>query len=688
MNRRLWVVAGVLLVAAAVFAQQKVTESVQVVVVEVPVTVVDRDGNSVRDLTKENFELYDEGKRVPIEYFEMLDLPEITKQQTTTALPPAATRHFLLMFDLANSSPGTIKRAGGAAKDFVDQLGKRDLAAVATFSVENGARMITNFTRNRTLLVNAIETLGHPSYFKVGDPLMLSAVRSGGSADIGKGGPDTEAVLGEMARESEVIQQKSQDAERRERLRTQLRNMGSVARALDRLNGQKQIILLSEGFDASLVTGRENLSSEEAKNETSDALSGEVWKVDTDKRYGSSTSSGDIDDMVSLFRRSDVVLHAIDIKGLRGSSDVTSMSAGGSKKSFESLYLLTKPLGGTVFKNANDLTDNFTKLMKQQEVVYLLGFTAKSADKPGKFHNLKVKAVNARGGRVTHRAGYYEPAPLTNLERNLTAAEIMMTDAPIDDVTVNVTAVPLPGPSGRARVPVMLEMPGERLLQGLTGNTATAQVLLYAFDKDSQVIDFVQDKITLDLVKAGPTVRAGGVRYYATLRLPPGDYAVKALVRVDESAAIGFKRNDLSVPTFTSATVVPPVLFSEAGNWAMILGPSRGDNYAYPFAAGEAKYIPKRDPLITASGDYKVALFLAKVPLENLSLVPTLVTGGTSKPADLKLIGRTSPDESGLYTLIFQFKPSSIAAGHHELRFDVKTKDGVASAVTLPFTIQ
>src|SRR4029079_15745801 len=94
---------------------------------------------------------------------------------------------------------------------------------------------------------------------------------------------------------SEVIQQKSQDAERRERLRTQLRNMGSVARALDRLHGQKQIILLSEGFDASLVTGRENLSSEEAKNETSDALSGEVWKVDTDKRYGRSTSAGYIE---------------------------------------------------------------------------------------------------------------------------------------------------------------------------------------------------------------------------------------------------------------------------------------------------------------------------------------------------------------------------------------------------------
>ena len=43
-------------------------------VVEVPVTVVDREGKAVTGLTAENFELYDEGKRVPIDYFEVLDL--------------------------------------------------------------------------------------------------------------------------------------------------------------------------------------------------------------------------------------------------------------------------------------------------------------------------------------------------------------------------------------------------------------------------------------------------------------------------------------------------------------------------------------------------------------------------------------------------------------------------------------
>src|SRR5215208_4577377 len=104
MNRKILMLAVLAVFAAASYAQ-RVAETVQVTVVEVAVTVVDRDGNSVRGLTKENFEITDDGRKVRIEYFEVIDLPAITaaaqqQQQEAAPLPPAATRHFLLMFDL------------------------------------------------------------------------------------------------------------------------------------------------------------------------------------------------------------------------------------------------------------------------------------------------------------------------------------------------------------------------------------------------------------------------------------------------------------------------------------------------------------------------------------------------------------------------------------------------------------
>ena len=686
MKKHRWLAAALLLGMMTAAYAQRFGESVQVTIVEVPVTVVDRGGNAVRNLTKDDFEIFDDGKKVPIDYFEMVDMTTVTSttESVQAPLPPAATRHFVLMFDLANSSPGTIGRASEAAKQFVDsQLGDRDLAAVVVFTAESGAKMITSFTKNRTLLANAIETLGHPKYFKVADPLMISAnLSTSNEAAGGVGGAkaDRDAAYAENIADFNAMSQRSTDAEMRNRLKIQLQNFGMVARMLDRVKGQKQIILLSEGFDAKLVQGREDLSAEKTRAESDAALSGEVWKVDNENRFGSSQSSTDVKNMADMFRRSDVVLHAIDIKGLRSGVDA---STGVKKSSNESLFLLTTPTGGTVFKNSNEISTNFTRMMKQQEVVYVLGFTAKGTGKPGKFHELKVKT---KAGRPAHRVGYYEAGTkITDLEKTLSLSEIMMTDAPIRDVDVTLAATPLPGPGGKARVPVVVEIPGGRLLEGVTGNTATANLYLYAFDDKNQVIDFMQQRINLDLTKAGDTVRGTGVRYFATLRLPPGNYAVTSIVRVEESGRLGFVRSDLSVPKFDTAVVLPPLLFDDPASWVMLVGPTRGDDYPYPFATGEAKYIPKREGSLSGSKEYKLALFLYRVPLENLEVKPEIV--GSATAPNVKLVGRTAADDRGGVKLLFNFKPENLPAGEHELRFTVKAKDGNQSVVTIPFRV-
>ena len=672
-------------------AGQRIDESVQVTIVEVPVTVVDRDGKAVSGLTAASFELYDEGKRVPIDYFEVLDLSAKAAAAPDEAVPPAATRHFLLLFDLANSSPGTIERAGEAAKEFVNrQLGPRDLAAVSTFTAEAGARMVTNFTRDRVLLTNAIETLGNPSYFKVADPLMISAVRvegpqAGGMVDASSraGG---EGVAQDLAREQERMARRSHDSEMRNRLRIQFSNLGKVAQVLDRLRGQKQVILLSEGFDPALVQGRET-STAGASATMDTVMSGEVWNVDNEERFGSSSSSNDVRDLTELFRRHDVVLHAIDIKGLRVSGE--GGGAGGRNNTSESLHLITTPTGGTVFKNNNDIAKTFDKMLAQQQVVYLLGFQAPATGSPGKYHSLRVKAPNVRAARVVYRPGYYEANPkLTELERTLTLAEILMTDAPIEDIPVAIGATAIPGPKGKARLPVVMEIPAAGLLKSLAGRKASAHVYLYAFNESGQVVDHLEERVRLDFDSGGEALRQG-VRYYGTLRVPAGKLAVKALVRVEETGLIGFKRADVDVPSFDKPAVSQPVMFDDPGRWAMLLGPARGDEFAYPFSAGDDKYIPRSAPELAPEREYKVALFLHRVPLENLAIDPRLVLAdGSTQAAKVKLLGRTSPDESGSVKLLFGFSAPGVAAGRHELRFAIAATDGTRSEVSMPFIVR
>src|ERR1043165_9868909 len=154
--------------AATAFAQMK--ESINVNVVEVPVTVVDGSGNAVRGLTKANFKLFDQGKERAITAFDAIDLT--VKQTALTPIPPAARRNFMLLFDLSYSAPRSLARAQEAARNFVKTaLQPRDLVGVGTIDVEHGFRLLSALTTDREIVAAAIS---NPGGFRSADPLQLA----------------------------------------------------------------------------------------------------------------------------------------------------------------------------------------------------------------------------------------------------------------------------------------------------------------------------------------------------------------------------------------------------------------------------------------------------------------------------------------------------------------------------------
>src|SRR5882757_5462533 len=159
----------ILLATSAASAQVK--ETIDVHLVEVPVTVVDRSGNPVRGLTAANFELIDQGTKRPIGNFEAIDF-ESEAVRSASPLNPSARRNFILLFDLSFSSPTGRNKAQEAARNFIARgMGRRDLAAVATVDVDRGFRMITALTTDRNLLGAAI---ANPRTFVSADPLRIA----------------------------------------------------------------------------------------------------------------------------------------------------------------------------------------------------------------------------------------------------------------------------------------------------------------------------------------------------------------------------------------------------------------------------------------------------------------------------------------------------------------------------------
>lgn len=681
-------VVGMLLLATSGFAQAAdLRETLNVTVVEVPVTVVDRSGNPVRGLTKKNFELLDEGKKVDIAYFDVVDTATVHPGQPVN---PISRLHVVLLFDLTNSSPGTIERVRQAAHEFVKKgLRPFDLVAVATYSIDHGFRLLTSFTNDRDLLDLAIETLGNPRFFKVGDDLLLSAERPANAPEASAGsklGSQMDQEFQQQQQEFDRMNMDTHDQYMIGRIRTQLDNLGAFARMLDGIRGRKQIVLLSEGFDPRYVRGKEQTN--EQSRETSDAvLSGQIWKVSTNDRYGYTETKTDLDRMARLFRRSDVVLQAIDIKGLRTSVDA---STGYKPISNDALFLMTNPTGGEVFKNANDLESSFDKLMKQQEIVYILAFHTRFEGHAGRFHDLKVKLLDVPDARASARAGYYEPSAKTNpIEKTLDTADILLNDIPQPQIPLSTLAVPFPSPGdGDAKVPVIVEIPGRALEKGATGKALSADLFVYAFDKKNSVRDFLHQRITMDREKVATALEKTGIKFYGVLSLPQGEFAIKTLIDVDETHRRGFARDDIRIPGPGRPLLLPPLLFEHEGKWIMVKArPRTSAEVAYPFHVADESFVPAVGVHLNANESYKLALFARGVDYDSTKIRAGLLKAdGGTEAAQLTVVGTADDKTDQLNKLVLELGTKGLVPGKYTLNF-VLGKKGKEQRASMPFTI-
>jgi VWFA-related protein len=618
--------AALLLLAASAFGQIK--DTVTVSVVEVPVTVVGRDGNPVRGLTAANFEVVDDGKKRPIASFDAFDFTTPNVAQAISPLNPAARRNFMLVFDVGFASPKSTLRAQDAARQFVAKsVSARDRVAVATLDTERGFRLLTAFTTDRALIAQAIDD---PKAFKSNDPLQVAGITPTTHREFtpmvrgmtGRQGTNEEGLTAGDVRQiehandendSQATVARYDDEFNRRKIDRMINTLGALSTVMRSVTGRKQVVLLSEGFNPELIQGRDShISQEAAADSTTVSEKGEVWKIDNDKKFGNTASLQLIQSFADACRRADVVLHAIDIKGVR----VENTAEGGlTRNSNEGLHLLADATGGTVFKNTNDLGSAFDRMLHEQEVVYVLAINAPAND-PGRFHPLKVKLVNVPGAKISHRSGYFEAGAETDAERTLTTAEIIINDIPQSDLRIASIAAPFPGSGDNAQVPVIVDINGSDLIAKSEDENIVADVYVYAFDSAGIVRDSLYQRLTLDAAKVGDKLRAGGLKYYGTLSLPPAAYAVKTLVRLPEQRKNGFARVDLVVPERNAIAMSRPLFFEDTSRWVLVKGASHDQAGPYPFTIGDATFIP------SASARARFAVFVANVNDPNVDSTP------------------------------------------------------------------
>jgi VWFA-related protein len=678
----------------SIAAAAQVHETVNVNVIEVPVTVVDRSGNPVRGLTAANFALFDNGKKRDITSFDVVDFASPDPTNALSPLNPVARRTFLLLFDLGFSSPNSLARAQEAARDFLKiSLQPRDIVAVGTIQMDRGCRLLTSFTTDRELVRTAIDK---PASFRSADPLgisnqtlaFVSELEQPGMANLGvtdvAAQAASETQMGAHALDATLAER---DAARsatymnegltRQRVERQVDALGELAQILGPMPGRKQVVLLSEGLPGKYLVGRSARDSKEEREQAERIINGSwasidarMGDADTDQRYGNSAAMTLLERMTRYFRRSDVVLHAIDLQGARVQGDTFE---GARVNTNDGLAVLARTTGGELFQNVNSIGENFRRFMHQQEVVYVLAFQAPT-EKVGAFHELNVKMTGIpRGSRIDYRGGYYEGGRPG--DRTLTDAEVVMNDMPQNGIGVAAFAGAFPTTGARAQVPVILEIDGRDLAEGTMLN-GSADIAIYAFDEKGTVYDRLYQTMSFDPGKVADRLRAGGVKYYGTLSLPPGKYAIKTLVRIAKSDRRGYARIDVVVPRSGEFGVVPFIVDEQSSDWLMVKGSSHDRAGAgYPFQIDGEALVPAVLPRIHAGESRKVALFVQNADPDDL------VIEALPKATILSMV-----KASGMTKIMLQV--GSFDATVRSLDIVVQKQERDARRVRLPVVVQ
>jgi VWFA-related protein len=420
--------------------------------IQVDVTVTDKEGNIVTDLKPEDFEVFENGKKQDITNFSFISLnlqtnrleastPKNTKGQVTIPIPPVKLRQeevrrtYALVVDDLGLSATSIYWVQQSLKKFInEQMQEGDLVAI--IRTGSGVGALQSFTSDKRQLLAAV------------DKVRWNARGRGGIGAYEAIRPDFLAQLnGETAngtmnsvQGSEVDQE---FAKQIEEFRSQNFSVGTlgalnyVIKGMQELPGRKSMLLFSEGF---------TLFSNGAPTRAFDAI-----------RL-----------LADLANRSSVVVYTIDPRGLdmpgmlqAGDNTYLMDSNSVAKKlddrnqSFvdtqQSLRYLAYETGGFPFVNQNDMNKGIRKAVNDQNSYYLLGYQpdAETFDpKKNRFNRLEIK-VKRPGVKVRYRSGFFgiTDEKLRSVSKNQTPVQKLLSalTSPFNASGVNLSLYPIYG---------------------------------------------------------------------------------------------------------------------------------------------------------------------------------------------------------------------------------------------------
>ena len=408
----------------------------------VDVVATQADGNLNRDLKREDFLIFEDGKPQEVKQFQVVDLESIAAETTdppgvfSNRAEPGAV--FALVLDDMNIDAKHTALMQQTARKFVDeQVRSGDYLGVMRTGVNSPLLLTTDRDLVRPMIA---QTMGRRDINDV-------ASLTGGSSDA----LPTQSLNTAQMPDFSALGLFDMSPAARIQAEQSLIMLQKVIEYLAPIPARRKAVLLfSQGiaFDLEAFAADSNSRS-----------------FDTMRR------------LLSAAREGNVAVYTVDPRGLQGSTDPSigekpvpvTRDAG-----VETLRDLATATGGRAVVSSNEIPAVFNRLARENRFYYLIGYEpSDTGASKSRAREIEVK-TRAPGTTLLHRRAY-APAAATAVAAVVNRTPIA-SPLPVSDVLISMAPVVFPDPSGGASLAVPFEIGGN-----LPGND-TVKYTLVAVD--------------------------------------------------------------------------------------------------------------------------------------------------------------------------------------------------------------
>ena len=519
-------------------AQKPLTFRTRIDSVSVDVTVTDRQGKPVTDLTPADFEVREAGKVQTIDTFKLVaadvaepasplrDITSFSDQAREVA--DDRNRIFLIFLDDYHVRQSNSMRVREQLARFVSNLGSRDLVAILYPLTPVAA---VTFSRNHAGTAGALMNFWGRKYDYT--PRNLYEERYQGLPP-----------------------------EQQERMRNDVTIFGLEQACIflgTLREGRKTLLFISEGLSGTLPAGT---------NIKGTIIQPAATPNQSQQFFASTQILSQMQQVFAAASRANTSIFTLDPRGLATSefdiSDTVKYEQDKAvlQESMDSLRVLADQTDGRAIVNRNDPIPELQRMLRELSAYYLLGYTSTVAPRDGKFHQIQVR-VKRPGLEVRARKGYWAysaeeaekasatPKPGAPREVATAIEEMAAIVEPGSRRTLNLWMGARRGPNEKALVTLVWE----------AGATPTDPA--QAIEKVTVTAHAISGEALLSnaaVTRDAARVRPGGA---VTFEAPAGAVQVRATAENGRGHRLDTEELSYDVPDFTTPgpTLSAPMLY-------------------------------------------------------------------------------------------------------------------------------